>query len=214
MKKSFLILLCSLLLAGNASADLFTGGGGMSVADTNPGGLSSGTLNVGTVGTIASYDNLIINMTTQHTWLGDITFTLQSPTGTQVQIMRRQGASGVGNSGDMQVGLHTFVDNGTGANMPFTNTATNMAGGTVWNRSNNAASTQIIPAVNPNTYASFAGQVVNGTWTLFALDSAGGDVGVVGDWSMNITLTAIPEPGSLALLSVFGLVGLARRRRV
>ncbi len=211
MKKSFLILLCSLLLAGNASADLFTGGSGMTFVDNTT---QSGTLTVVPTGTIASFDNLIINMTTQHTWLGDITFTLQSPTGTQVQIMRRQGASGAGNSGDLQVGLHTFVDDGSGLSMPFTNTATNMAGGTVWNRSNNPASTTLVPTINPNTYASFAGQVVNGTWTLFGQDSAGGDVGVVGDWSMNITLTAIPEPGSLVVLSVFGLVGLVRRRRV
>jgi subtilisin-like proprotein convertase family protein len=71
----------------------------------------------------------------------------------------------------------------------------------------------LVPAPNPNTFANFIGESITGTWTLQGTDSVGGDIGTVGGWAMNITTNAIPEPGSILLLSAFGLVGLVRRHR-
>lgn len=209
MKKTLLSLFVCLAMACNASADLFTGGAGMTVSDANPGGLSSGVLTVVPAGNVVSFDNIIINVSAAHTWVGDVTLTLRSPLGTEVQVMRRPGTAGVGNSGDWLAGIHTFATAGTA--IPNTG---DMAAGTTWARSSNPASTQVIPPSNPNTFAAFNGESITGAWTLFALDSAGGDEGAIGSWSMNITTNAIPEPGSILLLSAFGLAGLVRRRRV
>ncbi len=56
----------------------------------------------------------------------------------------------------------------------------------------------------------------NGNWNLFIVDSAPGDAGSVsGGWSMNFSVTAVPEPGSMALIgcAVVGMFGVRRWRR-
>lgn len=155
--------------------------------------------------TIMSVNSVTVNVTTAHTWVGDISLILTAPNGDDCQLMRRPGTSGVGNSGDWLVGAYTFVTSG-GLAVPNVG---NMAPGT-YNRTNNAASTQLTPPVDPDTYSVFDGDDLNGSWTLTARDDAGGDTGALGTWSLDIT--SIPAPGSLALLGLGGLIASRRRR--
>jgi hypothetical protein len=50
----------------------------------------------------------------------------------------------------------------------------------------------------------FLGQSADGDWTLFVADVSGGEQGTVLSWGLDIQ--TVPEPGSLALAGVVGLV--------
>lgn len=69
-------------------------------------------------------------------------------------------------------------------------------------------------AVGPSLFSIFDGGNPNGTWSLYVVDFVGGDGGAIqGGWS--ISITTVPEPGSLALLGIGTAVvaGSAWRRR-
>jgi hypothetical protein len=53
----------------------------------------------------------------------------------------------------------------------------------------------------------------NGTWSLYLMDFVQGDGGDIDGWSIQITTTVVPEPASLFMLMVPGMVALGRRRR-
>jgi hypothetical protein len=211
MNKVAFTLIACLASAGHALADLYSGGGPIVIPDNLPAGGSSTLSAVNLLNpTIFTFDSVTIVVSTTHTWIGDLTVTLTSPGGTSVQLFRRPGTAGVGNSGDWLAGTYTFVLSG-GIAMPNTNT--NTIPGSSYNITSNPGSTQIIPAPNPNTYTAFTGQNLNGTWTLNISDNAGGDTGAISGWSMNIS--SIPEPttAALLLLAVGGLGAAAWRKR-
>ena len=56
--------------------------------------------------------------------------------------------------------------------------------------------------------AGFTGQNADGDWTLFVADLAGGEVAMLDNWSL--TVTVVPEPGA-ALLGSLGVLILLRR---
>lgn len=207
-------LLACLPLMGPAQAVPYLGGAGFNIVDNTT---QSSTINAVNLSDpiISSFDSVIIDVVS-HTWIGDLTATLTSPNGDSVQLFRRPGDSGVGNSNDWQAGLYTFVASGGG-------TVPNIgawAPGT-YDITNNPATTQLIPAPNPNTYSVFNGTNLNGLWTLAIQDSAAGDVGSIAGWSMNITSVAgqsgVPEidprSGAAPLAATLVLLGFVSSRR-
>lgn len=60
---------------------------------------------------ITSFDSLEIDVA-GHSWIGDLTATLTSPGGDNVQLFRRPGVSGVGSDGDWLTGTFIFVASG------------------------------------------------------------------------------------------------------
>jgi len=97
----------------------------------------------------------------------------------------------------------------------------------------NSSTTPVFPTPAPSgpygsagpigsaTFTSqFGGTNPNGTWNLFIVDgtpNTGGETGSITGWSLNITASPVPEPGSSALLiagtAMLSLVSGRRRER-
>ncbi len=136
--------------------------------------------------------NATINSTTvglNHTWVGDLTIGLVSPSGTVVSLMNRPG--GTGNSGNNF--CQTLLDDeSTGISIQ------NIA----------IANAPWVGSFRPAAPLSgFDGQSGNGTWQLRVQDLAGGDLGSVRAFSLQITGSAVcnvpPQPaGGPTVVSV------------
>ena len=135
----------------------------VAIPDSTPGGVQD-TINI--PGSFVLTDvNVSLNVT--HTWVGDLIFTVESPSATSVTIVDRPGnpASGFGCSGnDINAVLDdeagSSVEDECGAGTPTIN-------GT------------FIPN---NPLSAFDGQDALGVWTITASDNAGGDTGTLNEW--------------------------------
>lgn len=126
---------------------------------------ASGTPTVNSTLTIPAGSNVTIsdiNVTAQitHTWAEDITLTLISPSGTQVQLVAGQ------------------CSNNDNLNATFDDSGTVLACGT-----NPAIVGTILPS---QPLSALNGQSSQGVWTLRVFDTAAGDGGSLTAWSLNI----------------------------
>lgn len=116
---------------------------------------------------VISDANVTLNIA--HTWVNDLTITLISPAGTEVQLVAQPCTSD-----DFQNITATFDDSG----IPVVCGA------------NPAISGTVIPA---QALSAFNGETMNGTWTLRVLDSFNQDGGSINGWSLNLcSNTAVP----------------------
>lgn len=190
----FLAASAGLALAASALAGNSYNGAGFAIPDNAPAGANS-VINVADSFAIANVSVTLNNLT--HTWAGDLIATLSNGATTVTLFSRpgQVGGTGFGSSSDFG-GNYTFADGGADL------TAALGGGGAF-----------VIPS---GTYApagalsAFNGQNSAGNWTLSISDNAGGDLGSLGSWTLN--LTAVPTPGAAALLGLAGVAGLRRRR--
>jgi subtilisin-like proprotein convertase family protein len=135
------------------------------VIPTTANAIVNSTLTVTDTSTISDI-NVSVNI--QHTWVNDMTITLISPAGTEVQLVVRPCSSSPLN--DI---IATFDDSGSpivcGNNPAITGTV---------------KSTQLLSAFN--------GQTANGVWTLRVLDSFAQDGGAINGWTLNVCSTQAP----------------------
>ncbi|MCS6774946.1 MAG: proprotein convertase P-domain-containing protein [Chloroherpetonaceae bacterium] len=173
------------------------------IPDNTPAGRTS-TITVGQSGYITAFNSITIEGLT-HTWIGDLTATL-SHGGITVELFDRVGrtsSAGFGSSGDLN-GNYTFVEGG-----PPLPTTGNVPAGTYGRYPNNTPGQTLTFNF---TFDDFVGMDMAGDWTLHLIDHAAGDVGSFTGWRFSVT--AVPEPGTYALLAAMVLPGvlLARRR--
>ncbi|HRZ74787.1 MAG TPA: zinc-dependent metalloprotease family protein [Flavobacterium sp.] len=131
------------------------------------------TANVTVNSTLVVPDTLLlsdVNVTVNiaHTWVNDMTITLISPAGTQVQLVANPCVSD-----NLQNIQATFDDSG--------NTVV---------CATNPAISGIVKSVQP--LSAFNGQSATGTWTLRVLDSFNQDGGAINSWSLNLCSTQQP----------------------
>ncbi|MEL7427446.1 MAG: proprotein convertase P-domain-containing protein, partial [Bacteroidota bacterium] len=137
------------------------------VPPTGTSGTSTFTATVGdfgVIGTDATFENVTITDLT-HTFDGDLDITLISPAGTSLLLSDQNGGAGDNFTNTV------FEDGGaaiTGGTAPFSGTFAPEGG---------------------DFATTFAGEQVNGDWTLEIVDNFAGDSGSMNDWSLAITLT-------------------------
>ncbi len=128
-----------------------------------------------------------VEMSINHTWVGDVTATLIAPDGvTEVAMFGRTGvitATGCGDSSDLGAAYGFFDATGNATN--WWDEATAQGGAAVMTAANyKATAVGGAGQVNPPPFVvidtAFAGVAdPNGTWTLRVTDSGGGDTGDV-----------------------------------
>ena len=131
------------------------------------------TANVTVNSTLVVPDTMIlsdVNVTVNiaHTWVNDMTITLISPAGTQVQLVANPCVSD-----NLQNIQATFDDSG--------NTVV---------CATNPAISGVVKSVQQ--LSAFNGQSATGTWTLRVLDSFNQDGGAINGWSLNLCSTQQP----------------------
>jgi subtilisin-like proprotein convertase family protein len=195
-------------LPGIPDASYVIGPGlGLAIPDDDPLGLAT---------TISVPDSFAINKVAlviqlDHTWVGDLIFTLTGPDGTTVTLADRPGSDFPDDFGDSSNLSATraivFGDLG-----PFV--AENMGAGA-------CTGTDSVIGVDCGRWftpeealtAAFLGSNGLGDWTLTVSDNAGQDTGVLDGWLIAFNFqTAVPVPPAVWLFAS-GLFALVARRR-
>ena len=159
--------------AASGAAEIYGPGAGFVIPDNDPSGASSSIV-VTDPSEIQDLD-LVLNGIS-HTWMGDLIITLtHEDSGTSWNISNRAGQLEGGNETfgfniDLD-GTYTIDDESTSGSF---HDQINFEGG-------------VLPPGDYNSLGSlsnFDGLDITGTWTLLISDSAGGDTGELGSWSL------------------------------
>ncbi|HEY1012643.1 MAG TPA: proprotein convertase P-domain-containing protein [Herpetosiphonaceae bacterium] len=147
-----------------------------------------------------------VNLT--HTWVGDLTMKLRSPSGTTLTFLNRPGSTAaddgggaIGNSANWSGAL----DFGDG----FGPEAETMGNGLTTDQivctANGVCSFDPSPdtaAQPPAAFSAFNGQPAAGTWTLCVGDSALGDTGTLNSWTLYLRRAQLMVPSAVTLSSL------------
>ncbi len=150
--------------------------GGITIGP-NAGTITTSTLMINQTGQIL--DVSLTNLSSNHTWLGDLNATLTSPSGTVINLFNRPGC----NQGGI---LASFADDAPATAGDFEGTCT--GGGT-------AITGEFQPA---QPFGTFAGEEANGLWTLTIVDNANQDGGDLLGWNLEICTF---EPSEIVLIA-------------
>lgn len=136
--------------------------------------ITSSVLNINTVpSTIVDLN--VINLAGTHTWINDLSISLQSPTGTERNLFDQ------------------ICDDEDNFGVQFDD------------ESANSHSSIPCPPVGNGTYkpnetlSGFDGETPNGTWTLRITDNATNDVGILNSWGLNLCILAATPPAPVEL---------------
>ncbi len=135
-----------------------------------------------------------VSIASSHSWIGDLTFRLQAPGGSQLTLVNRPGRTGTGNgqSDDLQTATPILYNDSAPSGTSAESMGAGCAGiiGVTAGCPNNYIpapdAADSIPGVGTNL-AQFTGQASNGVWTLCVADSAAGDTGTLSSWSLTFT---------------------------
>lgn len=181
--------------------------------------MTPSTITVTVAGNERSISGVDVTLSLDHTFVGDLTIKLKSPSGTIVTLLNRPGLftldNGVQTGGD---------DSNFGAGFPITyddsagdsaeDMGVSLLDDEVIGDPGNGSPDAYVPdadGAGNDLLATFNGENANGTWTLYLADSAPGATGALQQWSLRIT--TIPEPAT-GVLAASGLAAaIARRSR-
>ena len=173
MKNSVsLILIMWLSLGTNLNAQTFTVSPSLGIPDNNTTGICSTitTSGLGVIdGAALSLLSVCINIT--HTFVGDLTITIEAPDGTLVSLTAANGAGG---------------DN-------YQTTCFKMLAGTNITAGSPPYNGDYVPQGNLGNVNN--GQAGNGDWKLCMVDGSAGDAGTLNNWSLTFGVPPVTTPG-------------------
>jgi Regulatory P domain of the subtilisin-like proprotein convertases and other proteases len=158
------------------------------------------TLNTTTAGVPAGIlaNGIFLDVDLRHTWVGDLTIKLRSPSGTILTVLNRPGSNAPDNGGGAVGddsnwdGVLTFRDGGgpeaetMGSGLGSEQVVCQDNGICVYDPSPDTA---VQP---PSSFANFNGEPVAGNWTLCIGDSTFGDEGFLRSWSLKFPIPFAP----------------------
>lgn len=150
----------------------------------------------------ATINNVTVDVTATHTWIGDLNFTLNSPDATNLTLMDRPGHPVVnasfGDNDDLVASSPiSFTDSSA-------NPAENMGDGSTATNITVCQDDGICDYAPDDALSTLAGENVSGTWQFCVSDNAGGDTGTISAFSFNVACT-LPAVPSLAFTKTVGL---------
>ena len=151
-------LLCGLFPAQTAGLNIGPGAGSMTTS----------TLDITATGTIA--DISLVDFLTNHTYIGDLTATLTSPSGTTIELFDRSNCTQAGM-------LASFADDAENSANAFDNDCIPGNGF--------AMNGEFQPA---ESFSAFLNEPVTGTWTLTITDNFNQDGGQLQGWNLAFCL--------------------------
>jgi subtilisin-like proprotein convertase family protein len=207
-----LLLLCLLCQLGTASAVTWssTYGVGTTIPDNDSVGVSD-TRTVSGSG-ISGIEIVTVTLEFSGGWNGDLYAYVQHDSGFSV-LLNRPGRTLAAPDGSSTSGLNIVFDDTAPTEI---HTAIPMIGGLVIGTFQpDGRITDPLVVLNtdprPATLASFNTLSADGGWTLFVADQSPGNTSTLQSWTL--TITGIPEPGTVALSGLGAIALFVRRRR-
>ena len=167
----------------------FTNATAIVIADQSPGSPYPSVINVAGLGGIASSVTVTLR-SFNHAWGRDVDVLLVGPGGQKVTLLSDAGTGATAANANF-----TFADSAAG----FLPESGSLSSGTY--KPTDFAPADLYPLPAPaGPYATnlsvFAGQLVNGAWSLYVADDGPGDIGnIAAGWSLTVTtITTGPQP--------------------
>jgi subtilisin-like proprotein convertase family protein len=201
-----LLILAELTVQGHAAS--YSWSGAQVIPDNSAVGIAySFTLSDPGV----SISSVSVALTLDGGWSGDWYAYLSHGAGTAV-LLNRPGVQSDRPDGYGGSGLNVTLASGAGSDIHFYQELSGpwAADGRSLDPFSPAGAFDAAP--RDRTLDVFSGLDPNGDWTLFLTDCSGGGIATLQGWT--VTVAAVPEPGTLALLVTGALVLAAARRRV
>jgi len=150
-----------------------------------------------------------VSLSIEHLWVGDIVAILTAPSGDDVHLLARLGATPafiLGDSSNLSLAAGPYVFRNTGASflgaaVAAGGTLATVPGGTFAISTTPAGYDRPLPDLDG--FGVFAGDDLNGLWTLTLQDWILPDPGMLANWS----LTIVPAPGTGILLGLAVAIG-------
>jgi subtilisin-like proprotein convertase family protein len=173
----------------------FTNSSGITINDTAKATPYPSTISVS--GFTGSISDVNVSLTGfSHTWKGDVDVLLESPSGQRVILLSDCGEAGSGTS------INLILNDSAASNLPA---STALVSGSF--KPTNRVSPDNFAAPGPGSFAApidassnplstFNGFDPNGTWKLYVVDDAPGDVGSIASWSLAI-IAPVPIDSSV-----------------
>jgi len=224
MKKTFFIFLAALVSIGASAQSntynwLFNAG--RTIPDADPSGTALATNLTGMTGIIGNVD---VSLNISGGYNGDLYAYLAGPGGGFAVLLNRVGVSNNASAfGYNDAAMNVTLSGLSGSDVHFYQSVSySLSGGQLtgtWNPDGRNMDPQSSPGLFPTTpqtalLSSFNNVSPNGAWTLFLADFGDGGQGQLVTWGL--TISTIPEPGTIALfgLGLLAILRLAPRRKL